>query len=439
MPARAAVLSIGDELTLGQTAESNARWISHELLRNGVMVIEHRTVADDRGAIARAMRELANHVPLVVVTGGLGPTEDDLTREALADAMGGVELIESAAQRAILEERFVRRAMAMPPSNRRQAFCPVGGAFLENNNGTAPGISAKIAAAHIFCLPGPPHEMQPMFAAHVVPTARALVAASGGEQIAVCSVHACGLPESLAAEKIRPMMLRGANPLAGTTASGAVVTARLRATGPAASDGELARAACAVERAWGAYVYGRDEVTLAQALGELLCARGECVAVAESCTGGGIGQLITTAAGSSAWFGGGWISYSNQFKSEFLGVPAQLFEQFGAVSESVACAMALGAAERAGARWGLSATGIAGPDGGSIEKPVGTLWIGVADRGGDGGAPHTHAREFRFAGDRATIRGRAAMIALQLLRLTLIGQSEPRLLAEVGPRTSAPR
>ncbi len=442
MTSQAAVLSIGDELTLGQSAETNARWIAQELLGVGVMVIEHRTVADDRIAIARAMQELASRVGLVVVTGGLGPTEDDLTREALADAMGGVALVESASQRAILEARFARRALAMPRSNLRQACCPVGATLLENHHGTAPGISARVGAAKVFCSPGPPNEMQPMFVSHILPAARALVAESGGECAAVASVHACGLPESIAAERISALMDRGANPLAGTTASGAVVTARLRATGIAATDGHLERAACEVERAWGAYAFGRGEATLPGAVGELLVARGECVAVAESCTGGGIGQLMTSAEGSSAWFLGGWISYSNEFKREFLGVSDQLLQRHGAVSESVACAMAIGAAERSGARWGLSATGIAGPGGGTIEKPVGTLWIAVADRAAADGAPRTHAREFRFTGDRATIRSRASMIALQLVRFALMGvtlQSDLRLLAEVGHHSGVSR
>ncbi|MSR69771.1 MAG: CinA family nicotinamide mononucleotide deamidase-related protein [Phycisphaerales bacterium] len=428
MTSRAAILSIGDELTLGQIAQSNSGWIAQELLGAGVTVVEHRTVADDRTAIARAMKELASQVALVVATGGLGPTEDDLTREALADAMDCVDLVESAYERRVLEERFARRGVTMPLSNLRQACCPAGAAFLANPNGTAPGITARVGSAQLFCLPGPPHEMQPMFIAHVIPAAHALVAASGGDSVALCAVHSCGLPESTAAEKIRALMGRGSNPLVGTTASGATVTARIRASGSVARSGGAQRAACDVEQAWGAYVFGRDETSLSQALGELLRIRRESVALAESCTGGGIGHLITSASGSSEWFAGGWISYSNQFKREFLGVAPQLLQQHGAVSAPVARAMAVAAAHQAGVRWGLSATGIAGPTGATNEKPVGTVFIAVADRAADGGAL---AREFRFTGDRATIRLRAATIALQVLRLALLEQSELQLLGEV--------
>ena len=436
MTTRAAVLSIGDELTLGQIAECNARWIAHELLRVGVIVSEHRTVADDRSAIAAAITALANQVALVIVTGGLGPTEDDLTREGVADALGGArqvegQLAECPQARTQIEQRFATRGIAMPLSNLRQAQCPVGATLLKNLHGTAPGIAAQIDRAHLFCLPGPPHEMQLMFTTHVLPLALSLVQDAGGAAVGVCAVHSCGLSESLAAQRIHALMVRTANPLAGTTASCHVVTARIRATGNAAIDGSLQRAACEVERAWGVYAFGRDEMTLAEALGEVLRARGECVAVAESCTGGGIGQSMTSAPGSSEWFDGGWISYRDDFKCEFLGVDEKLLQACGAVSEQVACAMALGAAQRANTRWGVSATGIAGPTGGTHDKPIGTVWIAVADRAPGVDGISTRAREFRFSGNRASIRQSTCTTAVQLVRLAALGHAELRLSSEL--------
>lgn len=431
MSFRAAVLSIGDELTLGQISERNAGWIAQEFLRRGILVMEHRTVSDDKTAISAAISQLATDASVVVLTGGLGPTDDDLTREALADALGGVDLVEDADARESLRKRFEARGRPMPALNAKQALCPVGAKCIANPNGTAPGLCARIGQAIIFCLPGPPNEMQPMVHDAIFPVVDSMVSLAGGVSVSVCAIHSCGLPESVAAERIRPMMDRNANPLAGTTASGAIVTARIRAVGSAARDGSMERAAQEVEHAWAPYAFGRDDTTLAQVLGEILLRTKDQVAVAESCTGGGIGAFLTSAAGSSAWFGGGWITYSNQMKISLLGVSPELLELHGAVSESVACAMALGAAERAGVRFAVSATGIAGPAGGSETKPVGTVWIAVADRNEKNPSKIVRARCFLFTGDRAMIRERAVRVAVQLVRLAAIGQSDVPVLWEI--------
>ena len=431
MSLRAAVLSIGDELTLGQIAERNAGWIAQEFLRHGVLVFEHRTVRDDRESIASALLQLAGESEIIVVTGGLGPTDDDLTREALADALGGVDLVEDAHSRAALRQRFEERGRPMPAMNAKQALCPVGARCIANPNGTAPGLSARIGQSLVFCLPGPPNEMQPMIRSDVLPIIDSLVGAAGGVQSSVCAIHSCGLPESVAAERIRPMMDRSANPLAGTTASGAIVTARIRATGSAAHDGSIERAVQEIERAWAPYVFGRDETTLAHAVGEVLMRTKDKVVVAESCTGGGIGAFFTSAAGSSEWFSGGWITYSNEMKVRMLGVAPELIEADGAVSQSVACAMALGAAIRANVRFAVSATGIAGPEGGTESKPVGTVWLAVADRRETNPSNITRARRFVFPGDRATVRERTVRVAAQLVRLAAIGESDVPVLWEV--------
>jgi len=431
MQVSAAVLSIGDELTLGQITECNAGWIAQEFLRRGVVTTEHRTMSDDRAAIARAIRQLAASAEIVVITGGLGPTADDLTREGLADALGGAALVEDADARAALWQRFEARGRPMPPMNAKQALCPVGARCIANPHGTAPGLSARIGQTLIFCLPGPPNEMQSMFHAAILPTVDALIAAAGGLAASTCAVHSCGLPESVAAGLIAEMMDRNANPVAGTTASGAVVSARIRAVGMAARDGSLERCAQIVEQAWFPYVFGRDETSLAQALGEILRSTKDQLAVAESCTGGGVGQFLTSAPGSSEWFAGGWITYSNEMKHSMLGVDKELLNGHGAVSEQVVCAMALGAAQRANVRLGVSVTGIAGPGGGSSTKPVGTVWIAVADRNNADLAQRVRARCFLFTGDRATIRERTVRVATQLVRLTVIGHADVPVLWEV--------
>ncbi len=431
MTLRAVVLSIGDELTLGQIAERNAGWIAQEFLRHGALVFEHRTVRDDRSHIAAGIVELARKAEIVMVTGGLGPTEDDLTREALADALGGVELVKDDAAVLALRSRFEDRGRPMPPSNAKQALRPVNATCIANPNGSAPGLMVRLGGALVVCLPGPPNEMKSMVVATILPLLDAMVEASGGKALATCAIHSCGLPESIAAERIRELMDRSANPVAGTTASGAVVTARIRAVDAAAIDGSFDRAVREVERAWAPYVFGRDGITLAESLGEILRRSNDRVAVAESCTGGGIGSYFTSAAGSSEWFAGGWITYSNELKTQMLGIAPELIGEHGAVSEQVACAMALGAAVRAQTRFAVSVTGIAGPGGGTTDKPVGSVWIAVADLSEQDARKRVRSRSFQFAGDRETVRERTSRVAAQLVRLVAIGEPDVPVFWEV--------
>jgi nicotinamide-nucleotide amidase len=423
----AAVLSIGDELVLGQIVERNGGWLSAELLKLGLMVKEHRTVADDRVAIRSALKELASKAALVVVTGGLGPTDDDLSREALADALE-TELEEDGRALVHLLDLYRRRGRPMPAMNRKQALRPVGTQCIDNPHGTAPGIAARLGNAEVFLLPGPPNEMRPMFRDVVAPAVLGVTARAGGLQIATASVHSCGMPESAAAELIRPLMERGANPLVGTTASGAIVTARIRAMGNAAKDGALERAVQEVERAWAPYAFGRDGLSLPAALGEVLHRERAMLAVAESCSGGGLGAFVTSVPGSSRWFAGGFITYSNELKRDLCGVPQAMLAKHGAVSDEVARALAQGAAEKCNCRFGLSITGVAGPDGGSAERPVGLVWVGLCDRGR--GQSSVKARSFQLLGDRETVRERIARVSLQWARLAALGVGDVPLLWE---------
>ena len=404
---KAAILSIGDELILGQTQDTNARWLGARLADRGVPCVQFRVVPDDLAAQAAALRELAAVAQVVIVTGGLGPTDDDLTREALRVAMGDANpLVLDAPSLEALDRWFTHRGRSMPDINRRQAMRPSGAECLRNDFGTAPGLRGSVGGATIVCLPGPPREMEPMFEQFVLPLLPKQAMTTG-------VVHAFGQGESFLAERLGDRMHRDRNPLVGTTASGSVVSARVRgrdaAAEPAAMQAELA----AIEALWKPFAFGRGTTTLAGALGAALRERGLTMALAESCTGGLAGSLVTAESGSSAWFMGGLMTYANEAKRDLCGVPEALIAEHGAVSAPVAAALARGARERLRADWAASITGVAGPNGGSDAKPVGTVYIGVS------GPDFESVRRFRYPGERAIVRDRAAKTALVLLRLAV--------------------
>jgi nicotinamide-nucleotide amidase len=409
---KAAILSIGDELVLGQTQDTNARWLAQRLASVGVPCVQFRVVPDALDAQASALRELAGTADLVVVTGGLGPTDDDLTREALRMAMGDASpLVHDAEAAESLHRWFRDRGRVMPEINARQAQRPAGARCLANDFGTAPGLHATVGAARVFCLPGPPREMQPMFERFISPVLPRLAMATG-------VVHAFGQGESFLAERLGERMRRDRNPLVGTTASGAVVSARVRGTGDAADPAAMETELADIERIWAPYAFGRGEVTLAGAVGHELRGRGLTLALAESCTGGLAGSMVTAEPGSSAWFRGGVMCYANEAKRDLCGVRQASLDAHGAVSETVAIELADGVRSRLAADWAASITGIAGPAGGSQSKPVGTVFIGVSGPG------FSRARRFHFPGERASIRDRAARGALALVRLAIRSPSD---------------
>ncbi len=427
MATTAAVLSIGDELVLGQIGERNGQVIAAALLDLGIPVTEHRIVADDCDAIAAALRALAATNELLVATGGLGPTDDDLTREALAQALGGEAIVEDAGAREALERRFARRGIAMPALNLRQATRPESARTLPNSHGTAPGLSAMLNTTRVYCLPGPPNEMEPMLRAQVVPE---LAARSRAGAVRTLAIHTCGLAEAEVAERLGSLMGRSSNPLVGTTATAAIVSVRLRAWGSPATNGSFERVAEEVRGVLAPFVFGEGATTVAGSLGAQLSLTGSKLAIAESCTGGMVSELVTSVPGSSRWFAGGWVTYSNEMKLTQLGVDDATMSSEGAVSAATARAMAEGAATRAGVRFGVSLTGIAGPEGGTPEKPVGTVWVGVFDR--DTGHP-AHARCFLLPGDRDGIRTRASRLALQWTRMEVAGVASTRLIWQTTP------
>ncbi len=411
----AAVLSIGDELIGGDAIDTNAAWISARLHDLGLRVVERRTVPDDIEAIREALVALAARAGVVVSTGGLGPTKDDLTREGLALAMGEV-MVEDAGAAESVRMIFAARGAELTVLNLVQAQRPVSAETLENKNGTAPGIAGQIGETAVYVLPGPPREMRPIFEESVAPRL-----GTGREAWVSRAIHTFGLGESDVARRLGNVLARTDGPLVGTTASNGVVTVRLRA--PGSQRAELTAIGARVCEMLGGVIFGENGQTLAGCVVDLLREKNETVAVAESCTGGLLGSMVTSVAGSSDVFLGGWLTYSNVFKESKLGVDSGLIERHGAVSREVAVAMAEGALVRSGAKWALSITGVAGPGGGSDEKPVGTVWIGCARAGGE-----ARARVFGFSGDRETVRQRAAMAALGALRLALDGRDNEALL-----------
>lgn len=418
----AAIIAIGDELALGQTVDTNTAYLAARLAEQGLMAALHLTVPDDQAAIADALRTACAKTNLVLVTGGLGPTDDDLTRQALADVMGQ-PLVEDPHSLAAIESFFAHRGRPMAQRNRIQAMHPRGSSMIPNTCGTAPGIVAQVAGARVFVMPGVPNEMRAMWQQAVRPALAAL--AGNGRVIRTALVHTFGLGESDLAQRLDELMARDRNPMVGTTVSGGVVSVRVRSTFPTADEAQrrLDAAVAAVEQRLGPIVFGRDEQTLEQVVVRLLGEHGLTLAAAESCTGGLAAKLITDVPGASSVFRGGWVTYDNAMKTAWLGVPDALIAAHGAVSVEVAAAMATGAMRQAEADVALSVTGIAGPEGGTAEKPVGTVCVAVARRTRDDrGQARIQAGTLRLLGDRPTVRHRAAYCLLQLLRLHLTDQ-----------------
>ncbi|MDB5297576.1 MAG: CinA-like protein [Phycisphaerales bacterium] len=432
----AIILSVGDELALGQTVDTNSAWASQQLAAAGCDVLAHATVADDRALTEEAIREAARRADLVLISGGIGPTEDDLTRQAIADVLG-VPLESSPAWLAEMRTYFERTGRVMPERNNVQALIPAGAEMVWNTCGTAAGIKAAIpngrsdgagrggnggtgGTATLFAMPGVPKEMKAMFARDVLPWVRERAA---GAAIRSRTLHTFGLGESAVAERVAALMVRGRNPSVGTTVSGGIVSLRVNARfgSPDEAERELEAASAACHAALGDLIYGRDGEPLSEIVARLLLAdpAKPTVATAESCTGGLVAAMLTDVPGSSAYFRSGWVTYANEAKVAQLGVPQQTLIDHGAVSEPTVVAMAAGALERAGATYALAVSGIAGPGGGTPEKPVGTVWFALAHPGG------VDARRFGLFGDREMIRDRAAKMALTLLRFRLLNKPLP--------------
>jgi nicotinamide-nucleotide amidase len=423
---RAIILSIGDELTLGQTVDTNSAWLSRQLATAGCEVARHLTVGDAQADIVSAMRESIPLCDFLICSGGIGPTEDDLTRQALG-AVLGVELELNQAWLAHLETWFGKLNRPMSPLNRVQAMIPRGAEMIENTAGSAAGIAATVEATRIFCMPGVPKEMKAMFTRDVLPHVRA---AGGGAVVLSRTLHTFGVGESNVAEMLKEhgdLMRRNRNPLVGTTVSSGVVSLRLNARFGSFEQAttELAATEDACRAALGDLIYGQDDDTLPGVVAGMLFNDATAqqwapaVATAESCTGGLLAKYLTDIPGSSRYFRQGYVTYLNKAKTDLLGVPPEMIAEHGAVSELVAVAMATGCQLQSGAAFAVAITGIAGPEGGTPTKPVGTVCIALATPQG------VQVRTFIFPGDREMVRDRSAKMALTLLRFYLLGTTIP--------------
>ena len=405
----AEILTIGTEILLGDLLDTNAAWISGRLAALGVSIYRHTTVGDNKKRITVALKEAVSRADLVITTGGLGPTSDDLTNACLGEAAGR-EMVEYPEARRHVDEMFKRFGRTPTQSNYKQALFPEGSGLIPNPAGTAMGAMLELDGALVATFPGVPGEMKGMFEETLEP----LIKERSEGSILSRTLWFTGIGESALAEKVQDLLDASDPTVAPLAGQGKV---RLRITTRAATTEEaeekIAPVADEILSRLGDYYFGEDDETLESAIGKLLTGRGETLALAESCTGGLLAKRLTDRAGSSAFFTEGLVTYSNEAKERLLGVPHELLVQHGAVSEPVAKAMAEGVRKTAGTDYGLSVTGVAGPDGGTEEKPVGLVFVGISDAEG------TVAERLDLSAwrrSREAIRERSANRAFDLLR-----------------------
>ena len=413
----AEIITIGTEMLLGDLVDTNTAWLSARLATLGVGVYRHTTVGDNRERIVGVLRDAASRADLVVTTGGLGPTSDDLTNECLA-ALTGRGMVEYPEARAHVDEMFRKFGREPTSNNYKQALFPERTELIPNPLGTAMGALLEENGTLFATLPGVPPEMKRMFGETLEP----LIRSRSEGSIISKTLWFAGIGESALAEKVQDFLDATDPTVAPLAGQGKV---RLRITTRAATQEEAEERIAPVEEEilsrLGDYYFGENEETLEGVVGRLLIEQGATLALAESCTGGLLAKRLTDIAGSSAYFKEGLVTYSNESKERLLGVPHEMLLEHGAVSEPVARRMAEGAREVAGADYGLSVTGVAGPDGGTKEKPVGLVFLGVSD---EGGAFAEKLDLSAWARSRGAIRERSANRAFDLLRLRLEERSE---------------
>lgn len=411
------IISIGSELTSGQNLDTNCQWLSRRLAEIGIAVGWHTTIADDLDANIEAFRIASRRAGLVLATGGLGPTQDDLTREVLA-RVAGVELVEHAESLHQIEEMFRRRNRVMPERNRVQALFPTGAMPIPNERGTAPGVWMRLGESCLAAMPGVPSEMYAMFESQVRP--RLLELGLGGSVLVQRKINTFGSGESAIEEKLFDLTRRDHVPEVGITASDATISLRILARAPTLTEAQaqIAPVEETIRQRLGDLVFGADEEELQNVVAALLAAKHRTLATAESITCGQVAERLGRVPGISGWFHGGIVAYTNPLKVELLGVPQTLIDTHGAVSGQVAEAMAVGCRTRLRTDLAVSTTGVAGPQDLSPEKPAGLVYVGLA---WDGGASSVR---FSWSGTRAEVQSRTAKLALNRVRLHLL--AEPR-------------
>jgi nicotinamide-nucleotide amidase len=408
----AEIIAIGSELLAPDRTDTNSLWLTEKLNRLGIEVKLKTIVGDDDARLEAAIGDATRRSKVVITTGGLGPTEDDITRKITARALGRRLLLDESVL-AEIRQRFQGFGVAMPERNSRQAMVIEDAEVLPNPNGTAPGMFIDHQGTAIVLLPGPPREMRPMFETHVAPR---LAGRAASLRVVRRMLRVAGLGESAVDEKIAPIYTQYDNPVTTILFNQSEIEIHLTARGRTEQEAEalLDRLSEQIEQRLGNAVFSFAGETMEQVVGLKLSVGGYTIAVAESCTGGLIAQRLTDVPGSSKYFIEGVVAYANDAKTRTLGVEPILLLEQGAVSAPVAEAMAEGIRTRAETDFGLSVTGIAGPDGGTEEKPVGTVYIALADGRG------TEHRKLKLPGDRQLIRWRASQAALDMLRRRLI-------------------
>jgi len=404
----AEIIAVGSELLTPVYQDTNSLFLTERLNSWGIEVRFKTVVGDRADDLATALREALSRSPLIILTGGLGPTEDDLTRPVVSEVLRR-PLREDPELRRQIQERLARFGRPMAENNLRQAMVPEGAEWLQNNNGTAPGIWIEHDHHFVVLLPGPPGELEAMFDATCMPR---LAEVAPEERIKTRVYKVVGLPESEVDKRVAAIYGAYENPTTTILAKpgGIEIHLRARAATDQEAEAKLVELGEQIELALGEYIFSTHGESLEEVVGMYLVMRQKTVAVAESCSGGLLAERLTRNSGSSNFFLGGAVCYSNDLKTSLAGVPASLIEEHGAVSQPVAQALAEGIRARTGASLGVGLTGIAGPTGGTPEKPVGLVYIGLADERG------TQVREFRFPGNRGRVRQWATQMALEMIR-----------------------
>jgi nicotinamide-nucleotide amidase len=411
----AEIIAVGSEMLTPQRVDTNSLYLTAELNNLGVEVVTKCVIGDDRERLADAIQRALSRSAILIVSGGLGPTEDDLTREAMALALDR-KLVFHPEIADALEQRFLKLKRKMAEVNKRQAFVIEGAEILPNDRGTAPGQWVEESGAVAMLLPGPPHELKSMFERQCLPRLARLVPR---QVIRTLFLRVAGMSESDLDQLIAPVYKKYENPATTILAANGDLQIHLRArcATEAQADELLAEVGGPIELLLGDRIYSRNGDPLEAIVGDLLRTLRATVSVAESCTGGMLGERFTSVPGSSDYFAGGFITYSNAMKMELLGVTPEILKEHGAVSKPAAEAMAVGARRRTGSTYALSITGVAGPNPGTEAAPLGTVYVGIADAAG------TLVMHRQFLGDRQRVRVFTCQMAMDLLRRRITGRA----------------